>query len=91
VTDTYEPTLEDLQRIIGRNQFALNVLTDRVAALTRENVELMSIVDELQRDLAEARRALSDLKSSDDLLAQVTSDHAVVHPVPDDPARVPSG
>jgi len=83
-------TPEELQRIIARKVFVQNVLSDRVATLTMENVELMSIVDELQTDLAAARQALTDLKSSDDLLAQVASDHAVVHPVSDEQS-VPSG
>jgi len=83
-------TPEELQRIIARKVFIQNVLSERVATLTMENVELMSIVDELQTDLAAARQALTDLKSSEDLLAQVASDHAVVHPVSDEQS-VPSG
>jgi len=83
-------TPEELQRIIARKVFIQNVLSERVATLTMENVELMSIVDELHTDLAAARHALTDLKSSEDLLAQVASAHAVVHPVSDEQS-VPSG
>lgn len=90
MSDTIDWTTEELQRIIARKVFIQNVLSDRVAMLTSENAELMSIVDELQTDLAAARQALTDLKTSDDLLAQVASDHAVVHPVSDE-QPVPSG
>ena len=88
--DREELTPLELHRIIFRKQFANNILVERVASLTAEVAELMSIVDELQHDLADARQTLADLKTSDDLLAQVASDHAVVHPVPDEQS-VPSG
>jgi hypothetical protein len=88
MSDDWTPA--ELQRILARKQFANNILAERVGMLTAEVVELMSIVDELQTDLAAARQALSDLKTSDDLLAQVASDHAVVHPVSDE-QPVPSG
>jgi hypothetical protein len=84
-------TPEELHRIINRNQFSLQVLADRVGNLTRENVELLSIVQELQDDLAEAHQALAELKSSGDLLAQLASDHGDVHAVSDDEAGVPGG
>jgi hypothetical protein len=80
-------TIEEHQRIFNRNQFSLRVLSERVGFLTRENVELMSIIDELQHDLTEARGVLTDLAAS----SEVESDHAVIHAVPDDSARVPSG
>lgn len=84
-------TDEEYQRIIVRNQFSLRVLCERVALLTRENIELMSIVDELQRDLAESHQILRDLRDSEDMLHPgVTSDHAVVHSVPDE-QPVPGG
>lgn len=71
-------TPEEYQRIITRNLFSLNVLAERVGMLTRENVELLSIVDELQRDLQEARGVLFELKESEDVLHPgVASDHAV--------------
>ena len=79
-------TIEEYQRILARNQFSLSVLSDRVGMLTLENVELMSIVDELQHDLSEARGVLSDLQAS----AEVESNRADVHPIPNDPAAVPS-
>jgi len=88
MSDDWTP--EELHRIIARKVFANGILVERVSVLTAEVVELMSIVDELQTDLAEARQTLADLKTSDDLLAQVASDHAVVHPVPDEQS-VPSG
>jgi uncharacterized membrane protein len=90
VSDGIEFTPLELHRIIFRKQFANNILVERVASLTGEVAELMSIVDELQHDLSDARQALADLKSSDDLLAQVESDHAVVHSVSDE-QPVPSG
>ena len=79
-----ELTTLEYQRIIARHQFSLQILSERVGMLTRENVELLSIVDEIQRDLAEARQVLADLKASEDVLHPapgVASDHAVVQPV----------
>jgi hypothetical protein len=90
MNDATDWTPLELHRIIFRKQFANNILVERVGALTAEVAELMSIVDELQHDLSDARQALADLKSSDDLLAQVASDHAVVHSVSDE-QPVPSG
>jgi hypothetical protein len=90
MSDSEELTPFELHRIIFRKQFANTVLSDRVGLLTAEVAELMSIIDELQHDLADARQALSDLKTSEDLLAQVASDHAVVHSVSDE-QPVPSG
>ena len=75
-------TAEEHQRIFTRNQFALRMLSERVGFLTRENVELLSIIDELQRDLGEARNVLTELKASGDILHPdpgVASEHAVVH------------
>jgi hypothetical protein len=81
-----EWTIDELQRIIARKVFANNVLAERVGTLTAEVVELMSIIDELQADLVQARAVLSDLQAA----AEVESDHAVVHPVSDE-QPVPSG
>jgi hypothetical protein len=84
-------TTEEWQRIFQRNQFSLNLLADRIGMLTRENVELLSIIDELQRDLAEARGVLQDLSNSEDVLHPgVASGHAVVQPVAGE-QPVPSG
>lgn len=80
-------TTEELQRIITRKSMACSILAERVGMLSLENVELMTIIDELQQDLAEARGVLADLAAS----SEVESDHAVVHAVPDDPAGVSSG
>ena len=50
--------------------------------LTRENIELLSIIQEMQADLQEARGVLQDLKHSEDVLHPgVASGHAVVQPV----------
>jgi hypothetical protein len=75
-------TAEEWQRVVQRNQFSLNLLSERVGMLTRENVELLSIIDELQRDLRQSREVLTDLRDSEDVLHPgVASDHAVVQPV----------
>jgi hypothetical protein len=79
-------TSEELHRIIARKVFANNIMAERVGTLTAEVVELMSIIDELQTDLAQARAVLSDLQAA----AEVESDHAVVHSVSDE-QPVPSG
>lgn len=84
--DGFELTPDELRRVVSRNHLSLKILTDRVGMLTRENVELLSIIDELQTDLAEARQVLTDLHQS----SEVESGHAVVHAVPHDAAAVPS-
>jgi uncharacterized coiled-coil protein SlyX len=79
-------TQQELLRIIARNQYALRILTDRMASLSLENAELMAIVDELQRDLAEARQVLADLQASSGigpLDVDSNSDGTVVHSVPE--------
>ena len=45
-------TGNDYVRIINRDRFVKEQLADRVAALVRENLELLSIIQELQGDLA---------------------------------------
>ena len=45
-------TGNDYVRIINRDRFVKGELSNRVAALVRENLELLSIIQELQGDLA---------------------------------------
>jgi hypothetical protein len=75
-------TSQELLRILDRDRYAKNLLAEKVAALCLENAELMSIVDELQRDLTEARAVLAELRASQDLDSR--SDGAVVHALPDE-------
>jgi hypothetical protein len=77
-----EFSAQELRRIIDRDRYAKHMLADKVAGLLLENVELMAIVDELQRDLTEARAVLAELRASQDLDSR--SDGAVVHAVPDE-------
>lgn len=75
-------SVEEYQRILRRNEFSLHVLSERVGTLTRESVELLSIIQELQDDLQEARGVLTGLRDSEEVLhAGVTSGHAIVQPV----------
>jgi hypothetical protein len=64
----FEPTLEEAVRIIARKQFIIDTLVGRTATLIGENMELLSIVQEIQRDLAEARQLLAELQESEQLL-----------------------
>ncbi len=74
-----ELTAQELLRVIDRGNYAKRMLTDKIAALSFENAELMAIVDELQRDLQEARGLLLELQSS----AEVESGHgAELHAIP---------
>lgn len=59
---------EELQRVVTRNRFSLQMLGERVGALSRENVEMMSIVQELQTDLMRARMALAEINPEHPLL-----------------------
>ena len=54
-------TPDEMNRNMARKVFAMQVLADRVAGLTLENVELMAIIQELQTDLAVARQTLAQL------------------------------
>ena len=67
-------TAEELNRVIARKQFAMQMLADRLSMMTLENAELMSIVQELQRDLANTKQVLADLQESEQMLSQ---DHPV--------------
>ena len=49
-------TSNDYTRIINRDRFVKAQLADRVAALVRENLELLSIIQELQQDLADIQQ-----------------------------------
>lgn len=82
-------TINEMQRMHNRDVFVKHQLSGRVAALVMENMELMAIIEELQRDLTEVRGVLSDLNDAEGLVAQLASDHAVVHPVSHDEAGVP--
>jgi hypothetical protein len=84
---TFQLTTEELLRILKRKEFINNLLIERLVMVTAENTELLSIIDEIQADLAEARGVLSDLQTS----AEVESDHGDVHAVSHDAAGVPSG
>ena len=72
-------SVQELQRVIARKSQAMQILAERVSLLTLENVELITIIDELQNDLAVAQQTLVDLKTSGDLLAQLGSDHGDLH------------
>jgi hypothetical protein len=62
-------TTEELNKVIARKVFCIGVLADRVGTLTVENVELLSIVQELQRDLQQARQILAELGDSEQVLS----------------------
>lgn len=49
---------DEMQRVLNRNRFSMQMLAERIGMLSRENVELMSIVQELQSDLFATRAAL---------------------------------
>lgn len=66
--DQQQPTSEDLMRVVKRDHFVKSEMSSRIAALVRENLELMSIVQEQQQDLA-------DLREGQQLLAH-THTHA---------------
>lgn len=53
--DQQQPTSEDLMRVVKRDHFVKSEMSSRIAALVRENLELMSIVQEQQQDLADLR------------------------------------
>lgn len=63
-----ELTANELNRVIDRNRFSLQMLAERVGMLTRENVEFMSIIQELQTDLMKARQALAEMDPEHPLL-----------------------
>jgi hypothetical protein len=86
-SDHYEPTFEELQRMVVRKSQGMQILADRVGVLTLENVELMTIITELQDELSLRDKLLSELQES----AAVESGHGVVHALPDDEAGVPGG
>lgn len=52
-----EVSREDLIRVIERDRFVKAQMSDRIAAMVRENLELLSIVQELQRDLNDVRQS----------------------------------
>jgi hypothetical protein len=62
-------TVEELNRVIARKVFSMQVLADRVGRLTLENTELMSIVQELQTDLAQTRQLLAELQQSEQVMS----------------------
>jgi hypothetical protein len=80
------PTIEEMGRIINRDQFALNMMASKLGDALRENAVLMSIIDELQGSLAERDHLLQELQQS----AGVESAHGDVHAIPHD-QPVPSG
>jgi hypothetical protein len=82
---TFELTTEELLRVLKRKEFANNLLVERVSMLIAENVELLSIIDEIQTDLADARAVLSDLQAS----TEVESGHGDLHAVSHHEAGVP--
>jgi hypothetical protein len=47
---------EDLLKIMARDRFVKDQLAQRLNALTVENVELVGILNEIERELAEARK-----------------------------------
>lgn len=49
-------TGDDYTRIITRDRFIKQELSQRVGALVQENLELMSIIQEIQQDLAVVRQ-----------------------------------
>ena len=49
-------SVADLGRAINRDRFVKDELAGRVAALVKENLELLSIIKELQQDLADIRQ-----------------------------------
>jgi hypothetical protein len=59
---------DEMQRVLLRNRFSLQMLGERIGLLTRENVEMMSIVQELQGDLMRARQALAEINPEHPLL-----------------------
>ncbi len=63
-----ELTAQELNRVVDRNRFSLQMLAERVGMLTRENVELMSIVQELQTDLMAARQVIFEMDPTHPLL-----------------------
>jgi hypothetical protein len=48
-------TVEELKRVCDRQRWSLGVMAERLGALIGENVELMSIVQEMQDDLVKLR------------------------------------
>jgi hypothetical protein len=82
---TFQLTTEELLRVLKRKEFANNLLVERLVMVTAENAELLSIIDEIQTDLAEARAVLSDLQAS----TEVESDHGDLHAVSHHEAGVP--
>ena len=65
---TMELGPEELQRVIVRDRFAKQMMAERIGMLTRENVEYMSIIQELQTDLMRARQALYEADPEHPLL-----------------------
>jgi hypothetical protein len=64
---------QDLGRIIARDRFVKDELASRIAALVKENLELMSIIQEIQGDLAA-------LRESQTLLAQANGEVQMEQP-----------
>jgi hypothetical protein len=56
MSDTPEPTQQDLMRVVNRDRFVKEQLSSRCANLIQENLELVSIIQDLQRDLADIQQ-----------------------------------
>jgi hypothetical protein len=75
-----ELTTDEYQRMVARSRFSVQMLSDRVAGLTRENVELMAIVQELQRDLYEARQIISEVQEGEAMLGGIQVSPGLIMP-----------
>ena len=64
---------EDLIRIINRDRFVKSELSNRVGALVKENLELMSIIQELQEDLSVVRQSEATLLATNTGNGDVTT------------------
>ena len=60
-TGMEEFSREDLIRVLQRDRYVKEQLASRVGSLMHENLELMGIVQELQRDLAALREGQATL------------------------------
>ena len=56
MSDAPDVSSGDLMRVINRDRYVKDELAGRVAALVKENLELMSIIQEIQGDLADLRQ-----------------------------------
>jgi hypothetical protein len=58
-----EMSREDLLKVMARDRFVKQTLSERLAGMISENAELVGIINEMDSELAEARSALQALQA----------------------------